>query len=177
MERLTLACGGSAVNSVDDLTPEDLGYADEVSLANPNTNIQRERERIMHSFTHWCVLCAVCPSRVCVCVCVCRCTSTRWATRSTRLWRGSRTPRAALCSSRDPPTTPSHRYTDTQTHTRRRLTFLVCACVCGQLKDATRDGLRAVKNTIEDKFLVPGAGAFEIAAYAHLQVHEHAPSE
>jgi len=24
MERLTLACGGNAVNSVDDLTPEDL---------------------------------------------------------------------------------------------------------------------------------------------------------
>ena len=24
MERLTLACGGSALNSVDDLTPEDL---------------------------------------------------------------------------------------------------------------------------------------------------------
>ena len=26
MERLTLACGGSAVNSVDDLTPEDLVF-------------------------------------------------------------------------------------------------------------------------------------------------------
>ncbi len=30
MERLTLACGGSAVNSVEDLTPDVLGYADEV---------------------------------------------------------------------------------------------------------------------------------------------------
>jgi len=30
MERLTLACGGNAVNSVDELTPEDLGYADTV---------------------------------------------------------------------------------------------------------------------------------------------------
>jgi T-complex protein 1 subunit zeta len=28
MERLTLACGGNAVNSVEDLTPEDLGYCD-----------------------------------------------------------------------------------------------------------------------------------------------------
>jgi T-complex protein 1 subunit zeta len=27
MERLQLACGGEAVNSVDDLTPEVLGYA------------------------------------------------------------------------------------------------------------------------------------------------------
>jgi len=30
MERLILACGGNAVNSVDDLCPEDLGYADDV---------------------------------------------------------------------------------------------------------------------------------------------------
>lgn len=30
MERLTLACGGVAVNAVEDLTPECLGYADEV---------------------------------------------------------------------------------------------------------------------------------------------------
>jgi len=30
MERLVLACGGNAVNSVDDLTEEDLGFAEEV---------------------------------------------------------------------------------------------------------------------------------------------------
>jgi T-complex protein 1 subunit zeta len=30
MERLCLACGGNAVNSVDDLTEEDLGFAEEV---------------------------------------------------------------------------------------------------------------------------------------------------
>ena len=30
MERLTLACGGFAVNAVEDLTLESLGYADEV---------------------------------------------------------------------------------------------------------------------------------------------------
>lgn len=30
MERLTLACGGNAVNSVDELTPEDLGFAETV---------------------------------------------------------------------------------------------------------------------------------------------------
>lgn len=37
-----------------------------------------------------------------------------------------------------------------------------------QLKDAVRDGLRAVTNAIEDKALVPGAGAFEIAAHQRL---------
>jgi len=37
-----------------------------------------------------------------------------------------------------------------------------------QTKDAIRDGLRAVKNTIEDKAVIPGAGAFEIAASQHL---------
>lgn len=31
-----------------------------------------------------------------------------------------------------------------------------------QLKDAVRDGLRAVVNTIEDGCVIPGAGAFEI---------------
>lgn len=37
-----------------------------------------------------------------------------------------------------------------------------------QTKEAIRDGLRAVKNTLEDKCVVPGAGAFEIAAHEHL---------
>jgi len=33
-----------------------------------------------------------------------------------------------------------------------------------QIQDALRDGLRAVKNTVEDKCVVPGAGAFQVAA-------------
>ncbi|GAA5903803.1 hypothetical protein JCM6882_001319 [Rhodosporidiobolus microsporus] len=37
-----------------------------------------------------------------------------------------------------------------------------------QTTDAIRDGLRAVKNALEDGSLVPGAGAFEVAAHAHL---------
>lgn len=37
-----------------------------------------------------------------------------------------------------------------------------------QIQDALRDGLRATKNAIEDKSLVPGAGAFEIACSHHL---------
>lgn len=34
-----------------------------------------------------------------------------------------------------------------------------------QIKDAIRDGLRAVKNALEDGKVVPGAGACEIAIY------------
>lgn len=37
-----------------------------------------------------------------------------------------------------------------------------------QISDAIRDGLRSVKNALEDASLVPGAGAFEIAAHRHL---------
>ncbi|KAH8251510.1 hypothetical protein KR038_009430 [Drosophila bunnanda] len=37
-----------------------------------------------------------------------------------------------------------------------------------QIKDAIRDGLRAINNTIADKALVPGAGAFEVRAYNEL---------
>ncbi len=67
----------------------------------------------------------------------------------------------------------------------------VCVCVCAcvrvshpslptpthlgpnkhtitQIKDAVRDGLRAVKNAIEDGSVVPGAGAYEVAAHAAL---------
>ncbi len=38
-----------------------------------------------------------------------------------------------------------------------------------QIKDAVRDGLRAVKNTLDDGAVVPGAGAFEVAAAQHLR--------
>jgi len=37
-----------------------------------------------------------------------------------------------------------------------------------QAKDAIYDGLRSIKNAIEDKCLVPGAGAYEIALYSAL---------
>ncbi|KAJ8917383.1 hypothetical protein NQ315_002407 [Exocentrus adspersus] len=37
-----------------------------------------------------------------------------------------------------------------------------------QIKDAIRDGLRAINNTIEDKALIPGAGAFEVTANKEL---------
>lgn len=42
-----------------------------------------------------------------------------------------------------------------------------------QIKDAIYDGLRAVKNTLDDGCLIPGAGAYEIACYCRLlQVKE-----
>ena len=37
-----------------------------------------------------------------------------------------------------------------------------------QIQDALRDGFRSVKNAIEDKCLIPGAGAFEVACSKHL---------
>ncbi|TIC62088.1 T-complex protein 1 zeta subunit, partial [Wallemia mellicola] len=37
-----------------------------------------------------------------------------------------------------------------------------------QINDALRDGLRSVKNAVEDNCLIPGAGAFEVALSAHL---------
>jgi len=38
-----------------------------------------------------------------------------------------------------------------------------------QTKDAIRDGLRAIKNTIDDKAVVPGGGSFEVAAAERLE--------
>lgn len=38
-----------------------------------------------------------------------------------------------------------------------------------QTKDAVRDGLRAVANVLRDKMVIPGAGAFFIAASRHLR--------
>lgn len=38
-----------------------------------------------------------------------------------------------------------------------------------QMKDAVSDGLRAVKNVVEDGAVVPGGGAFELAASMHLR--------
>merc|ERR1712113_744769 len=40
--------------------------------------------------------------------------------------------------------------------------------VITQIKDAIRDGLRSVKNVLDDKAILFGAGAFEVAASMHL---------
>ena len=42
--------------------------------------------------------------------------------------------------------------------------------VIAQIKDAVRDGLRAVKNVMDDRAVVKGAGAFEVACAEHLLV-------
>lgn len=41
-----------------------------------------------------------------------------------------------------------------------------------QLKDAIRDGLRAINNAVEDKALIPGAGAFEVRAFNELSKYK-----
>lgn len=102
MERLTLAFGGMAVNSADDLTPDVLGWAGKIH--------QHTLGEDMYTFVE----------------------EPKDAKSCTILIRG-----------------PNQ--------------FTIA-----QIKDAVRDGLRAVKNCIEDKIVVPGAGAFEIALHDHL---------
>ena len=110
MERLTLACGGFPVNSVDDLDASMLGWAGKI----------REETLGEDKFTF--VEDAKCGNSCTV------------------LIRG-----------------PNKHTID-------------------QIKDAVRDGLRAVKGALEDKKLVPGAGAFEIAACSMLQRRKQAVS-
>jgi len=103
MERLPLAVGGNAVNSVDDLEEEDLGYADLVY----EQTLEDDKYTFIEGVKN--------PYSVTV------------------LIQGS---------------------TD---HS------------IAQMKDALRDGLRSVQNVVEDAAVVPGAGAFEVAAHVHLE--------
>ncbi|XP_059163201.1 T-complex protein 1 subunit zeta-like [Physella acuta] len=102
MERVVLACGGMAVNSVDDLVPESLGWAGHVY------------EQVLgeDKFTYI---------------------------------EDCKDPHSVTVVIKGP---NAHTIT--------------------QIKDAIRDGLRAVKNAIDDNCVLPGAGAFEIAAYQEL---------
>ncbi|TFK54087.1 chaperonin-containing T-complex zeta subunit Cct6 [Heliocybe sulcata] len=102
MERLQLVCGGSAQNSVDDLTPDVLGWA---GLVYEHT-LGEEKFTFVEDVKE--------PKSV------------------TLLIKG---PNA---------------------YTTQRI------------QDALRDGMRAVKNALEDNALVPGAGAFEVACAGHL---------
>ncbi|GAB1608414.1 T-complex protein 1 subunit zeta-like [Argonauta hians] len=106
MERLVLACGGSAMNSLDDLTPDCLGFA----------GVVYEHVLGEDKFTF-----------------VEECKNARSVT---ILVKGP------------------------NKHT------------IVQIKDAVRDGLRAVKNAIEDGCILPGAGAFEIAANRELMKYK-----
>lgn len=102
MERLQLACGGVALNSVDDLSPECLGHAGlvyEYSLGEDKfTFVEQVKNPLSCSI----------------------------------LIKGPN------------------------------------AHIINQIGDSIRDGLRSVKNTIEDKCLIPGAGAFQVALHDHL---------
>lgn len=102
MERLQLCCGGVAQNSVDDLSPEVLGWA----------GLVYEQTLGEEKFT---------------------------------FVEDTKDPKSVTLLIKGP-----------NTHT------------LNQIQDALRDGLRSVKNSIEDGALVPGAGAFEVAAAAHL---------
>lgn len=102
MERIALACGGSAVNSLDDITPDTLGSA---GLVYEQT-IGEEKYTFIEDVKN--------PKSV------------------TILIKGPNKHSIA------------------------------------QIKDAVHDGLRSIKNVLEDKSLIPGAGAFEIAAYSSL---------
>mmetsp|Transcript_26065 Transcript_26065/g.65820 ORF Transcript_26065/g.65820 Transcript_26065/m.65820 type:complete len:538 (-) Transcript_26065:81-1694(-) len=105
MERLAQSCGGVAVNSVDDLTPDCLGWAGHVY-----EHVLGEEK---YTFVEEC-----------------------------------KNPHSCTVLIKGP-----------NKHTIE------------QIKDAVRDGLRAVKNTVEDDCLIPGAGTFEVALSNHLKEH------
>ncbi|KAI8810366.1 chaperonin Cpn60/TCP-1 family [Cladochytrium replicatum] len=102
MERLQLCCGGTAQNSVDDLTPDVLGYAGLVY------------EHVLGEEKFTFVEEVAKPLSVTILI------------------------------------TGPH------------------AHILNQINDAVRDGLRAVKNAIEDGYVVAGAGAFHVALHKHL---------
>jgi len=102
MERLPLACGGTAVNSVDDLDVDDLGWAELV--------YEQTLEEDKYTFIE-----------------------------------GVKNPQSCTVLCKGP-----------NEHS------------IAQMKDALKDGLRSVANTVEDECVVPGAGAFEIAVNVHL---------
>jgi len=103
MERLQLACGGEAVNSVDDLTPEDLGYAGSV--------YEHVIGEDKYTFVEEC-----------------------------------NDPKAVTILIKGP-----YKHTITQ------------------IKDAIHDGIRAVYNALSARAVIPGAGAFEVAAFNRLR--------
>ena len=101
-ERIPLACGGRQLNSVDDMTEEDLGFAKKVYEQVLGDDKYTFIEGVENPFS--CTILIKGPNDYSI----------------------------------------------------------------AQTKDAIRDGLRAIKNTIEDKCVIPGAGAFEVAACENL---------
>jgi len=108
MERICLACGGEPVNQIEEMTPEMLGYAEEVYEQTLGEETYTFVEGVRNPFS------------------------------CTILIKGAH----------------SH--------------------IIAQIKDAVRDGLRSVSNVLADTgFLVPGAGAFEVMAYAALMEYRN----
>jgi T-complex protein 1 subunit zeta len=103
MERLTLACGGSPIHSLQDMDESQLGFAGKVSQVTLGDDKFTFVEDCQHAKS--CTLLLQGPNQ----------------------------------------------------HS------------LNQSKDAVKDGMRALKNALEDKAVVPGAGAFEIATYMHLR--------
>jgi len=102
MERCSKACGGVCINSVDDLSPEVLGFAKNVYQYNLGEQKYTFIEGVENPFS--CTILVKGPNK----------------------------------------------------HTIQ------------QVKDAIHDGVRAAKNVLEDKCILPGAGSFEIAGYLDL---------
>ena len=102
MERLTLACGGNAVNSFDDLDEDDLGFAQSVY----EYQIEDDKFTFVEGLKN--------------------------------------------------PLSCSILITGPNDHT------------IYQIRDAVKDGMRSVLNVLEDRCVVPGAGAFEVAAHSQL---------
>jgi len=103
MERLTLACGGSPIHSLQDIEESQLGYAGKVSQVTLGED--------KYTFVEDCEKAQSC----------------------TMLLQG-----------------PNEHSLN-------------------QAKDAIKDGMRALKNALEDNAVVSGAGAFEVATAWHLQ--------
>ncbi|XP_071848755.1 T-complex protein 1 subunit zeta-like [Apostichopus japonicus] len=106
MERLALACGGHAMNSVEDLTPDCLGEAGQV--------YEHVLGEDKYTFVEEC-----------------------------------KNPLSVTILVKGP-----------NKHT------------LAQIKDAIHDGLRAVKNAIDDGSVVPGAGALEVAIHDALMTYK-----
>ncbi|XP_055380084.1 T-complex protein 1 subunit zeta [Condylostylus longicornis] len=106
MERLSLACGGIALNSLEDIQESNLGYAGVV--------YEHVLGEDKFTFVEECL-----------------------------------NPRSVTILIKGP----------------NKYTLL-------QIKDAIHDGLRAINNALEDKCLIPGAGAFEIRAYNQLMKYK-----
>lgn len=103
MERMTLACGGSPIHSLEDMDVNQLGFAGKVS----EVTIGEDKFTFVEDCKH---------------------------------------PKSCTLLLQGP-----NDYT------------------IAQIKDAVRDGLRATKNAIEDRGIVPGAGSFEVAVSMHLR--------